>query len=134
MAGHLPGVAHTARLLNQQVEFDVVIETDSSGARSAGGLADTCKEAVYGECAYEGFGGISSRGGFLQGTWTEDELRLSINVLEFITVEIALRSFTVKGDSVLVKTDNMAVLWHLRKVGRLANRPLCWLSAYTGGC
>ena len=67
---------------------------------------------------------------FVSGTWTEEESREHINLLELKAVFLALQAFQhrVVGQSVALMCDNSTVVAYVNKQGGTVSRSLCSLT------
>lgn len=65
-----------------------------------------------------------------QGTWFKDEQKLHINHLELKAVHLSLQKFLphLRGQSVLVRSDNTTVVQYLNRQGGTKSPPLCLLT------
>jgi hypothetical protein len=65
-----------------------------------------------------------------KGTWTEEESRLSINVLEMKAVILGVQAFqsTLRGKCITLFSDNSTVVAYIRKQGGTHSDTLCRLT------
>jgi ribonuclease HI len=64
----------------------------------------------------------------VQGTWTAQQSRFHINVLELLAVFRALKAFQVYNKVILVQTDNTTVISYINKAGGTHSPQLCQLT------
>ncbi|XP_072319724.1 uncharacterized protein [Eucyclogobius newberryi] len=93
------------------------------------------REVVYTDASLLGWG-ATWQARMVQGSWSQRQSRLHINVLEFLAVELALRHFLphLRGRHVMVRSDNTSVVFHINHQGgtgsvtlfRIAQRVLTW--------
>ena len=81
-------------------------------------------------CTSWGWGGYIIRGPYAQGKWSQEEAKQHINWLELMAVWNCLRRFSslVRGKSVLLQSDNTAVVFYINKQGGTRSATLCYLA------
>lgn len=55
----------------------------------------------------------------IQGVWSQQELLLHINVVEFMAVQLALQAFQTRVEKkvVLLQTDHLITMYYMQKQG-----------------
>lgn len=76
------------------------------------------REVVFTDASSMGWG-ATWQGRMAQGTWSPEQCREHINVLEMMAVYLALRHYlpVLRGRHVLVRSDNTAVVYHINHMG-----------------
>ena len=74
--------------------------------------------------------GAVMEGQYTRGVWKDHHLAWHISCLEMLAVFFALRHFLpdLRGHQVLVRSDNISVVFYINHQGGLRSRPLCKLA------
>lgn len=74
--------------------------------------------------------GALCQGWAVNGRWSASQAKLHINVLELLTVLLALRHFLVllRDQHVLVRSDNTSAIAYINRQGGVRSRPLCYIA------
>lgn len=72
-----------------------------------------------------GWGGVSSRGSFAQGTWSNPELQWHINLQEMVAVERSLKELMLVGDYVNLAVDSRTTAAFINRQGGTRSKVLC---------
>ncbi|XP_076128591.1 uncharacterized protein LOC143109676, partial [Alosa pseudoharengus] len=83
------------------------------------------RKIVTTDASTSGWGAICE-GVAVNGLWSPTQSRLHINVLELLTVWLALQRFLpmLRGQHVLIRTDNTSALAYINRQGGIRSRPL----------
>ena len=89
----------------------------------------TATQVIQTDASLTGYGACLDRH-IIQGIWSQSEKRLHINCLEMKAVHIALQKFMhlIKGQNVLIRSDNITVVQYINKQGGTRSPPLCYLA------
>ncbi|MCG7876485.1 MAG: reverse transcriptase domain-containing protein [Candidatus Thiodiazotropha endolucinida] len=79
------------------------------------------------DASKQGYGGhVGNR--YIQGTWSESQQKLHINLLELEAVFLTIKHFLpiLKNKTVLVRSDSTTVVQYITKQGGTKSPPLCY--------
>ncbi len=106
--------------------------SDLSFLRAGVPLEQVSRHAVvYTDASAKGWG-ATFNGHAVSGVWTDPQLHWHINCLELLAVHLALNRLKrrLRGEHVLVRTDNMATVAYINRQGGLRSRRMSQLARH----
>ena len=89
--------------------------------------------SLFTDASLVGWGAFLSSGEYISGTWNDQEKSEHINYLELKAVFLAVSYFSnvISNKNVLIRCDNISVVYYINKMGGTHSKKLCLLSVKT---